>query len=226
MNIEPVHCPACRAIVNVPPDADRVTCEYCGTTSLIELSQGQVTLKLSQELAGLRQTLQDSGVQTAESVRTSAEDTQKEIQRMRLGHELSIVDMRLANLQSEVRLLQRDTDKKKSKTLKNQLAELEKQEKALIEQRAYIQKSLVALDPGQSDLLIGSNSSAAQINSNNKNSVLGCLGWTTLWFIIFTLISGLFAQALGEFGIVLGVILSIALIYYIQRRRKRKAGVT
>ena len=95
--------PACFAAATIPPGADRVTCEYCGTTSFIEQSQGQVTLKFEHELAGIRQTLQDSGAQTVQSVRASAEDTQKEIQLLRLSQELTSVDMRMANMQSELR---------------------------------------------------------------------------------------------------------------------------
>ena len=69
MKIEPIHCPACFAAATISPGADRVTCEYCGTTSFIEQSHGQVTLKFEHELAGLKQTLQDSSAQTAQSVR-------------------------------------------------------------------------------------------------------------------------------------------------------------
>lgn len=146
MNIEPVRCPSCLAAVEVSPGMDRATCEYCGTTSLIELSQGQVTLKLSNELSGLRQTFQDSNAQTTQSVLKSSEDTQKELQRLRLNQELATVELRLANAQSELRSLQRNTDKK-NKGYKADALNLENQIKTLNTQSTQIQKSIRALDP-------------------------------------------------------------------------------
>lgn len=219
MRVEPVHCPACQAIVNVPPEMDKVTCEYCGTTSLIEHSQGQVTLKLSQELAGLRQTLQDSSIQTAQSVRATGEDTQKELQRLRLSHELSTIEMRQANVQAELRALQRNPDKK-NKVLKAQLADLEREVNVLNTQRAQLHQSLYALSPTESAVKPDFGTTTPQ---KGGNGFLGCLGWGMLWFILFMFLSGLFGQVAGDAGLFLGFVLSIGLVVYFQRRRRRKA---
>lgn len=215
MKIEPIHCPACFAAATVPPGADRVTCEYCGTTSFIEQTHGQITLKFEHELAGLRQTLQDSGAQTVQSVRASAEDTQKEIQRLRLSQELSTVEMRLANTQAEYRALARNTDKKQSKTVKAQLAQLEREVGALTAQRAQIYNALVALDPYQME--------GARSSMGSGNRMIGCLGWGALWFTLFLMFSTLLVNVLGETGALLALILSAAIVIYAQRRRKHKA---
>jgi LSD1 subclass zinc finger protein len=224
MKIEPVHCPACFAPATVPPGADRVTCEYCGTTSFIEQSHGQVTLKFEHELAGLRQTLEDSGAQTAQSVRASAEDTQKEIQRLRLSQELSTVEMRLANVQAEYRALARNNDKKQSKTVKAQLAQLEREGGWLTAQRANIHNSLNALNqaPGQG----AGDSMAASFAGDQAGGkrMMGCLGWGVVWLMLFTLLGGLFMSVLGDTGAIIGFILSIAIVVYYQRRRQRKAA--
>lgn len=217
MNIEPVRCPSCLAAVEVSPEMDRATCEYCGTTSLIDLSQGQVTLRLSNELSGLRKTFQESNTQTTQSVLKSSEDTQKELQRLRLNQELTTVELRLANAQSELRSLQRNSDKK-NKAYKIDALNLETQIKSLNTQSVQIQKSLRALDPIGSSIEIN-NTVAGQAS---ENRFLGCLGWGFLWMTLFVIVSGLLGQALGEVGIIVGFFLSILIVVFIQRRRRQK----
>lgn len=224
MKIEPIHCPACFAAATVPPGADRVTCEYCGTTSFIEQSHGQVTLRFEHELAGLRQTLQDSSAQTAQSVRATAEDTQKEIKRLRLSQELAAVEMRLANAQAEHRALKRNNDKKQSKAVKSQLAQLEREVGALNGQRMQIQNSLAALNPAPAE---PAGTQAPMTSSFAKgqtpgNRMMGCLGWAALWLTLFMLIGSLLINVLGEVGAVIALVLSTAIVIYAQRRRKRK----
>ena len=224
MKIEPIHCPACFAAATVPPGADRVTCEYCGTTSFIEQSHGQVTLRFEHELAGLRQTLQDSSAQTAQSVRATAEDTQKEIQRLRLSQELAAVEMRLANAQAEHRALKRNNDKKQSKAVKSQLAQLEREVGALNGQRMQIQNSLAALNPAPAE---PAGTQAPMTSSFAKgqtpgNRMMGCLGWAALWLTLFMLIGSLLINVAGEAGAVIAMVLSTVIVIYAQRRRKRK----
>ncbi len=223
MKIEPVHCPACFAAATVPPAADRVTCEYCGTTSFIEQSHGQVTLKFEHELAGLRQTLQDSSTQTAQSVRSSAEDTQKEIQRLRLSQELSTVEMRLANVQAEYRALSRNNDKKQSKTVKAQLAQLEREGGWLAAQRANIHNSLNALNPDPMASAQASTASGFATGQASGNRMMGCLGWGFLWMTLVTILGSLCGSALGEAGAGLALIVGTVIVLYIRHRRKRKA---
>lgn len=218
MNIEPVRCPACLAAVEVSPGMDRATCEYCGTTSLIDLSEGQVKLKLSNELSGLRQALQESNAQTTQSVLKSSEDTHKELQRLRLNQELATVELRLANAQSELRSLQRNSDKK-NKAYKADVLNLENQIKSLNTQSVQIHKSIRALDPIDSSVPI-TNSISSQASGNR---FLGCLGWGFLWMTLFVMISVLLMSALGEAGIILGFILSIIMVVFAQRRRRQKS---
>jgi hypothetical protein len=227
MKIEPIHCPACFAAASVPPGADRVTCEYCGTTSFIEQSHGQVTLKFEHELAGIKQTLQDSSAQTAQSVRASAEDTQREIQRLRLSQELAAVEMRLANAGAEYRALQRNSDKKQSKTVKTQLSQLEREAGALNAQRSQIHAALVALNPAPTERADGQASMASGFakGQTGGNRMMGCLGWGFLWMTLVSVIVGLFGSALGDTGAVLGLILGTVIVLYIRHRRKRKTSV-
>ena len=216
MNIEPVRCPACFAVVEVPPNMDRATCEYCGTTSLINLSQGQVTLKLAGELTGLRQTLQDSNALAAQSALKSSAETQKELQRMRLNQELATVELRLANAQSEIRSLQRNSSKK-NKNYKRDLSGLEAQINALNAQSVQIQQSLRALDPTDSPIEL----ERAATKQAGGRSILGCLGWGFLWLTLYVILSGLFMQVMGEAGTIVGLIATVAIYIFFRRRRKK-----
>jgi hypothetical protein len=215
VKIEPIHCPACFAAATIPPGADRVTCEYCGTTSFIEQSQGQVTLKFAHELEGLRQTLQDSSAQTAQSVRATAEDTQKELQRLRLSQELSTVDARLGNTQAELRALQRGANKK-NKMVKTQIASLERQSVELSARSRQLQTEL--------NLLAPASASAAAVTKGRagKSGGRGCLMSGLLWFVLFTVLGGLLGQIAGEVGLLLALVASIAIVVYLQRRRAAK----
>ena len=226
MKIEPVHCPACFAAATVPQGADRVTCEFCGTTSFIEQSHGQVTLKFEHELAGIKQTLQDSSAQTAQSVRASAEDTQREIQRLRLSQELAAVETRLANAGAEYRTLQRNSDKKQSKTVKTQLSQLEREAGALNAQRTQIQTALIALNPAPTERADGQASMASGFAKGQAggNRMMGCLGWGFLWMMLVGVIVSLFGSAFGDTGVVLGLILGTVIVLYIRHRRNRKAS--
>ena len=215
MKIEPVRCPACFAVVEVPPNIDRATCEYCGTTSLIDLSQGQVTLKMASELSGLRQKVEETNALAAQSTLKSSADTQKELQRLRLNQELATVELRLANAQSEIRSLQRNSGKK-NKNYKRDLLTLETQVRALNAQSVQIQESLRALDPTGPLLELNQ----ATTKQAGGRSLLGCLGWGFLWMTLFIIMAGMFMQAMGDAGIIVGLIATIAIYVFFRRRRK------
>ncbi len=216
MKIEPVRCPACFAVVEVSPNMDRATCEYCGTTSLIDLSQGQVALRIASEMSGLQQTVQESQALAAQSALKSSEETQKELQRLRLTQELATVELRLANAQAEIRSLQRNSGKK-NKSYKRELLSLETQTRALNAQSVQIQQSLRALDPPGSPMELN----LAATKQSGGRSLLGCLGWSFLWLTLFTMLTGLFMQVVGpEVGLLVGTIITIAIYVYVRRRRK------
>jgi len=216
VKIEPVRCPSCFAVVEVPPNMDRATCEYCGTTSLIDLSQGQMTLKMASELSGLRQKVEETNALAAQSALKSSEDTQKELQRLRLNQELATVELRLANAQSEIRSLQRNSGKK-NKNYKRDLLSLETQVRSLNAQSVQIQQSLRALDPIDSPVEL----ERAATKQAGGRSILGCLGGGFLWLTLYVILSGLFIQVMGEAGTIVGLIATVAIYIFFRRRRKK-----
>ena len=157
-------------------------------------------------------------------MRATAEDTQKEIQRLRLSQELSAVEMRLANAQAEHRALKRNNDKKQSKAVKSQLAQLEREVGALNGQRMQIQNSLTALNPAPTEPAGTRASMASSFDKGQAtgNRMMGCLGWAALWLTLFMLIGSLLINVAGEAGAVIAMVLSTVIVIYAQRRRKRK----
>ena len=171
------------------------------------------------ELSGLRQKVEETNALAAQSALKSSEDTQKELQRLRLTQELTTVELRLANAQAEVRSLQRNPDKK-NKNYKRELLSLESQVRTLNAQNSQIQQSLRALDPPGLPIPELDHIATNQKQASGRG-LLGCLGWGFLWMTLFIMLAGLFMQAMGDAGIIVGLIATIA-IYVFFRRRRRK----
>lgn len=170
---------------------------------------------MASELSGLRQKVEETNALAAQSALKSSADTQKELQRLRLNQELATVELRLANAQSEIRSLQRNSGKK-NKNYKRDLLTLETQVRALNAQSVQIQESLRALDP--TGPLLELNQAATK--QAGVRSLLGCLGWGFLWMTLFIIMAGMFMQAMGDAGIIVGLIATIAIYVFFRRRRK------
>lgn len=170
---------------------------------------------MASELSGLRQKVEETNALAAQSALKSSADTQKELQRLRLNQELATVELRLANAQSEIRSLQRNSGKK-NKNYKRDLLALETQVRALNAQSVQIQESLRALDP--TGPLLELNQAATK--QAGVRSLLGCLGWGFLWMTLFIIMAGMFMQAMGDAGIIVGLIATIAIYVFFRRRRK------
>lgn len=170
---------------------------------------------MASELSGLRQKVEETNALAAQSALKSSADTQKELQRLRLNQELATVELRLANAQSEIRSLQRNSGKK-NKNYKRDLLTLETQVRALNAQSVQIQESLRALDP--TGPLLELNQAATK--QAGGRSLLGCLGWGFLWMTLFIIMAGMFMQAMGDAGIIVGLIATIAIYVFFRRRRK------
>jgi hypothetical protein len=104
MEIIKLNCVACGAPISVPDDVDVITCTSCLSTLSIKRGDGYVALKLA-ELIG--RSIEDSGKQTKDAIIESSRSTQNQIQRMQLQYELSTAEMKLSNIQGELRSLQR-----------------------------------------------------------------------------------------------------------------------
>ena len=101
-----VNCAACGAPIAIPPDFDRefITCASCGTSLQVEHGEGYFSLKVAEKIA---QSIEDSGHATRQVIQESSQLQRHELQRIQLTQELSTTEMRLTNLQSEIRMLNR-----------------------------------------------------------------------------------------------------------------------
>lgn len=121
-------CPSCAAPLSIPPDATRFKCPYCSTPLAVQRHGSEVMLTASERLAA---TLEKTGSQTHEVIKEGTYVTQAELRRLQVAQDLSMVQMRLSNVQSEIRAIERMP---LSSLTRNQLRELRAQEADLKQQ--------------------------------------------------------------------------------------------
>jgi len=114
MSIVQQLCPACAAPLPIQPGERRLNCVYCGADLTIERDGDEISVTLADEVIG-------------------------KIDRLRLTQELHAAEMRLANVQSEIRSIQRGPSNGMSRT---QLNQLHKESTTLQQQIASIKAQL------------------------------------------------------------------------------------
>jgi LSD1 subclass zinc finger protein len=77
-SIQEAVCSSCGAPLNIPLDAEQVSCTYCGAALIVQRSEGHISLKIAEKVC---QTIQDVGGQTQASIREGIEVTQSELKR-------------------------------------------------------------------------------------------------------------------------------------------------
>lgn len=104
MKISKLNCTACGAPISIPDDLDHINCSACGTFLTVERGEGYVALKVAEKLT---RAIESSGHETQAVIREGAQVTREELQYLRLTQEKSATEMKLANIQAEIRSLQR-----------------------------------------------------------------------------------------------------------------------
>lgn len=127
MNILKMNCTACGAPISIPEDVLQITCTSCGTSLLVERGEGYVALKVAEKLA---RAIESSSAQTQEVIRENTQVTRTELQRLQLSQELSAAEMQLNGIQSEIRMLERET---RNSTAAKQLLTLRQNEYTTME---------------------------------------------------------------------------------------------
>ena len=116
---------SCEAPINVPPDVDALTCEFCGTNFIVKRGDGYVTVKVSEDVK--------------RAIRESSKATQLELKRIQLQQELSSLRIQILGIQTEIRNLEQE---KESWEKKKRLQELSKQKDELTKRVQSIQNLL------------------------------------------------------------------------------------
>ena len=125
MQIRPLVCVSCGAPISIGPNTQQVKCAYCGTVQIVDRSEGQVALKAVEQVKRM--------------VEQESAQTQAELQRLDIGNQLQTAQLELANVQAEIRTLQRQPG---SAIVSRQLAELRGREAALLTQTQNLQFQL------------------------------------------------------------------------------------
>jgi uncharacterized membrane protein YhaH (DUF805 family) len=108
MSIVQERCPACSApLPIIQPGVRRLQCGYCGSALSVERRGDTISVELAERVIGF---IEQSGVQS-----------QAEFRRLLLTQELSSAEMQLANLQSEMRAIQREPANAISRSQLNEL---------------------------------------------------------------------------------------------------------
>jgi LSD1 subclass zinc finger protein len=97
-------CPTCSAPIDVPNGASRIKCPYCSTSLAVQRNGSEVALTLASALTA---SIEKSGTQTQEAIREGSYVTQTELRRLQIAQDLSMAQMRLSNVQSEIRSIER-----------------------------------------------------------------------------------------------------------------------
>jgi LSD1 subclass zinc finger protein len=93
MSVVQQRCPACAAPLSIPPGTRQIRCSYCGSLLRVEGQGGNLSVELADRVIN--------------SIEQSGSQTQAEVRRLQQTQELSTAEMRLANIQSEMRAIQR-----------------------------------------------------------------------------------------------------------------------
>jgi len=139
-----LNCPTCGAPISVPEDMEFINCASCGSFLAIDRGEGYVALKVAEKLA---KAIEDSGKDTQDVIRESITVTRSELQRLQAVQEISAIQMRLNNIQSEIRTIQRQPQ---SLTTQNQLRGLHTEEFLAMDQIRLLNQTAKA--PAENDV--------------------------------------------------------------------------
>ncbi len=111
MDLIKTNCTECGSPIDISDDVQYIRCAACGTFYAIERSEGYIGLKTIEKLA---QAIQDTGTGTQDVIRESTQVTRAELQRLQVTQAIAMAEMKLGNLQAEIRGLEREPSTPKS----------------------------------------------------------------------------------------------------------------
>lgn len=144
MKIIKLNCPTCGAPISVPEAMEFINCASCGSFLAIDRGEGYIALKVAEKLS---RAIEDSGKDTQDVIRESITVTRSELQRLQAVQEISAIQMRLNNIQSEIRTIQRQPQ---SLTTENQLKGLHTEEFLAMDQIRVLNQTAKA--PAENDV--------------------------------------------------------------------------
>jgi TM2 domain-containing membrane protein YozV/uncharacterized Zn finger protein (UPF0148 family) len=125
MNITKIECPSCGA--SLKETDSKYICQYCGKEVLIE----------SKSIEAVHNNIALAESKTQEVIATGSRSTQLELRKLQLAQELSMLEMQLSNLRAEKRRI--GLVDKKTKAHKQQIQQIELEERSLVKRIENIQ---------------------------------------------------------------------------------------
>lgn len=198
MELKSTFCPACGGAVYVPPDAQRVACDYCGCELTVERGEGDIDLSVAQKLGDV---FEGVGAETRQTIQQSSDVTRSELKRLQIGQQTTTLQLQLSNVRAEIRALERE--KELSPKAKRQLKELRQEERECLDQLSALQKILAMQEmpkPGEP----GTHSTArptAEPGTQKPSKLPRCLGGCGLGcgaFFVVSIACGMLAMPLDN----------------------------
>lgn len=104
MSVVQEACPSCAAPLDIPASATKFKCPYCSTSLAVQRHGSEVALAIG---SALTSSIEKSGTQTQEAIKEGSYVTQTELRRLQISQDLSMAQMRLSNVQGEIRSIER-----------------------------------------------------------------------------------------------------------------------
>jgi len=161
-----------------------MNCSYCDTELLVEYSEGSSNVKLAEQVT---QSIDVMGKETSTAIRDGSSIAKTELQKLQIGQNISSLQIQLSNIQSEIRMLERE---RKSRKSKKQLKELYRDEKGINSQIRTLQKSLSNIEPLIQQPVSGPKSKGVSIQTAGflRNTGRGCLASFIIYLVLILLI--------------------------------------
>lgn len=206
MELKQLICPACIGTVDVPADAKRVVCSYCGSELFVEHNQGFTNLSLAETI---KETLQDVGQETQSAIRDNTGVTKAELQRLQIGQQISTLQIQLSSIRAEIRSLERE--KKPPRFVKKQLKDLRTEEQECLAQIRNLQ-SVLAADTQTRKPKEEQRKRSSQPKPMPAPLRKSCIGGCLTYFLV-AVVLGLIG--IPDVGLFLGFIISIIVFVYL-----------
>lgn len=171
MNLTSIACKTCGGSIDIPADAEQVTCPFCGSRLAVDRGQAHAVTKAAEQVSGavtgvgetvggavtggahavggavtgaadtLSSAITGAGDGTQQAIRLNTVTTEAALDRLTWSQQLLSAETQLTAVQSEIRSLQRQ---KETRTTRQQTRDLQAREQELQGQIDSLRKAIAA----------------------------------------------------------------------------------
>jgi predicted RNA-binding Zn-ribbon protein involved in translation (DUF1610 family) len=140
MEIQKINCASCGAPIDIPENIDKIKCPFCTAQLSVNRGERYITLQIVEKVSNA---VERSGNATQTTIRDSTQVTQTELKRLQISQDLSMLQLQLTNIQSEIRSLERG---KRDLIGNKQINDLFIEEKSIKYRMQLLQKALLPVE--------------------------------------------------------------------------------